>query len=177
MWVALQMRHPGTHIVSPERKRGIVPHMRLTYLNTSLCHLAPHTSTHVHIHAHRRHLMAQSNRNYADCVTFTNSNFPHTIYTHYNRFTALFPGPSGWACARRELLDFMMQGKGKTNRGRHTDHLAVRQSIWTNQCPPPPSLTLGDWKRAQGSKQIRPLHRGDYKPGWLWLPQGDRQQQ
>jgi len=42
---------------------------------------------------------------------------------HHNRFTALFPGPPGWAGARRELLDFMMQGKinkqnnkcGKTN--------------------------------------------------------------
>jgi len=36
---------------------------------------------------------------------------------HHNRFTALFPGPSGWAGARRELLDFMVQGK--INRGRH----------------------------------------------------------
>ena len=26
---------------------------------------------------------------------------------HHNRFTALFPGPPGWAGARRELLDFM----------------------------------------------------------------------
>jgi len=30
---------------------------------------------------------------------------------HHNRFTALFPGPPGWAGARRELLDFMVQGK------------------------------------------------------------------
>jgi len=37
-------------------------------------------------------------------------------YTH-NLFTALFPGQAGWAGARRELLDFMVQGK--TNRGRH----------------------------------------------------------
>jgi len=50
---------------------------------------------------------------------------------------ALFLGPPGWATARRELLDFMVQGK--INRGRHTDHLAGRHSIWTNQCPPPPS--------------------------------------
>jgi len=28
---------------------------------------------------------------------------------------------------------------GKINRGRHIDHLAGRHSIWTNQCPPPPS--------------------------------------
>jgi len=47
-----------------------------------------------------------------------------------------FPGPPGWAGARRELLDFMVQGK--INRGRHTDHPAGCHSIWTNQCPPPP---------------------------------------
>ena len=29
--------------------------------------------------------------------------------------------------------------QGKINRGRHTDHPAERHSIWTNQCPPPPS--------------------------------------
>ena len=39
--------------------------------------------------------------------------------------------------ARRELMDFMVQGK--INRGRHTDHLAGRHSNQTNQCPPPPS--------------------------------------
>ena len=38
------------------------------------------------------------------------------IYTHHhhhnhNRFTALFPGPPGWAGARRKLLDFVMQGR------------------------------------------------------------------
>ena len=55
----------------------------------------------------------------------------------HNRFTALFLGPSGWAGARRELLDFMVQAK--INRGRHTDHPARRHSIRTNQCPPPPS--------------------------------------
>jgi len=48
---------------------------------------------------------------------------------------ALFPGQPGWAGARRELVDFMVQGK--INRGRHTDHPAGRHSIWTNQCPPP----------------------------------------
>jgi len=60
-----------------------------------------------------------------------------TTTPHHNRFTALFPGPPGWAGARRELLDFMVQGK--VNRGRHTDHPAGRHSIRTNQCPPPPS--------------------------------------
>jgi len=56
---------------------------------------------------------------------------------HHDRFMALLPGPSSWAGARRELLDFMAQGK--INRGRHTNHLAGRHSIRTNQCPPPPS--------------------------------------
>jgi len=50
---------------------------------------------------------------------------------------AVFPGPPGWASARRELLEFKAQEK--INRGRHTDHPAGRHSIRTNQCPPPPS--------------------------------------
>ena len=61
----------------------------------------------------------------------------HSYITHHNCFTALFPGPPGWASARRELLDFMVQGK--INRGRYTIHPAERHSIQTNQCPPPPS--------------------------------------
>jgi len=56
---------------------------------------------------------------------------------HHNRFMALILGPSESAGARRELLDFKVQGK--INRGRHTDHPAGRHSIRTNQCPPPPS--------------------------------------
>jgi len=63
---------------------------------------------------------------------------------YHNRFTALFPGPPGWAGARTELLDFMVQGK--INRGRHTDHPAGRHSIRTNQCPPPPSRHINLWK-------------------------------
>jgi len=59
---------------------------------------------------------------------------------HHNRFTALFPGPPGWAGARSELLDFIVQEK--INRGRHTDHPAGRHSIQTNQRPPPPSLIV-----------------------------------
>jgi len=60
---------------------------------------------------------------------------------HNNRFTALFPGPPGWASARRELLDFMVQMK--INRGRHTDHPAGCHSIRTRHgpCPPPPFYT------------------------------------
>jgi len=51
---------------------------------------------------------------------------------YHNYFAALFPGPPGWAGARGELLDFMVQGK--INRGRHADHPAGRHSIRTNQC-------------------------------------------
>jgi len=28
------------------------------------------------------------------------------IHHHHNRFTAILPGPPGWASAKRELLDF-----------------------------------------------------------------------
>ena len=53
-------------------------------------------------------------------------------------FYAPFSGtPPGWSGARRELLDFMVQGK--INRGRHWPHPTGRHSIRTNQCPPPPS--------------------------------------
>jgi len=61
----------------------------------------------------------------------------HSHPHHHNHFMALFPGLPGWASARRELLDFMVQGK--MNRGRHTDHPAGRHSIRTSQCPSPPS--------------------------------------
>jgi len=33
---------------------------------------------------------------------------PFHHHHHNDRFTALFPGPPGWASARRELLDFMV---------------------------------------------------------------------
>jgi len=42
---------------------------------------------------------------------------------------ALFLGPPGWAGARRELLDLMVQGK--INRRRHSDNPAGRHSIHT----------------------------------------------
>jgi len=49
-------------------------------------------------------------------------------------FYGPFSGPPRWAGARRQLLDFIVQEK--INRGRHTDNLAGRHFIWTNQCPP-----------------------------------------
>jgi len=46
-------------------------------------------------------------------------------HTHH-RFTVLFPGPPRSAGARRELLDFMVQGK--INRGRLTIQLGATPS-------------------------------------------------
>jgi len=64
----------------------------------------------------------------------------HVTHKHTTVLWPFFPGLPGWAGARRELLDFVVQGKiNMINRGRHNDHLAGRHSIWTNQCPPPPS--------------------------------------
>ena len=97
-----------------------------------------------------------------DCVTLVeNAHKPH-----HNRFTALFLGPPGWAGARRELLDFMVQGK--INRGGHTDHPAECHSIRTNQCPPPPSPHIfygpDGLSAAQptASKHWRQLAHSDY---------------
>ena len=63
------------------------------------------------------------------CITV--SNLQHYTSTTPQPFYGPFSG------ARRELLDFMVQGE--INRGRHTDHPAGRHSIRTNQCPPPTS--------------------------------------
>ena len=66
-------------------------------------------------------------------------NYWHTFLKLYRPqpFYGPFSGPTGWAGARRELLDFIVQGK--INRGRHTDYPDGRHSIRTKQCPPPPS--------------------------------------
>jgi len=60
-------------------------------------------------------------------LLLTKYHHPQPFYGHFNSRTTLRPG---WAGARRELLDFMVQGK--INRGRHTDHPAGRHSIRTN---------------------------------------------
>jgi len=53
------------------------------------------------------------------------------LNTHtHKRFTALFLGPPGWAGARKEPLDFMVQGK--INRGRHTVRLGATPSKLTS---------------------------------------------
>jgi len=74
---------------------------------------------------------------YNGCTTTKCTTPIHTTPHTHKHFTALLPGPPGWAGARGELLDFMVQGT--INRGRHTDHPDGRHSIRTNQCPPPPS--------------------------------------
>ena len=79
-----------------------------------------------------------------------------------NRFTALFPGPPRWAGARRELLDFMVQGE--INRGRHTDHPAGRHSIRTNQCPPPLSPPF-----FTGQMPFLPPNQQRQSPWLTWL--------
>jgi len=93
-----------------------------TYSVTAFMTVVPHNHTHIQT----------TKTTYFNIMCFINyiANTPH------NRFMALFPGPPGWAGARRELLNFMVQGK--INRGRHIDHPAGRHSIRTKQCPPPP---------------------------------------
>jgi len=71
-------------------------------------------------------------------VTKTNNViFSTTTTTTPRQFYSPFPGPPGWAVARRELLDFTVPGK--INRGRHIDNPDGHHSIRTNQCPPSPS--------------------------------------
>jgi len=74
---------------------------------------------------------------YLDQRSYQQSQTCWAALHHRIRFTALFLGPPGWPGARRELLDFMVQGK--INKGRDTDNPDGRHSIGTNQCPPPPS--------------------------------------
>jgi len=65
--------------------------------------------------------------------TYYNCTLQQRNDTH-NHFTALLPGPPGWASARRNLLD--IYGATEDNKGRHTDHPAGRHSIRTNQWLP-----------------------------------------
>jgi len=87
---------------------------------------------------------------------------------HHNRFTALFLGPPGWASARKEHLDFMVQRE--INRGRHSDHPAGRHSTQTNQCPPPPTPL---WKQTFGTTGtgvfVIPVTKSTAKQPWREL--------
>ena len=76
---------------------------------------------------------------------------PH--HNHRNRFTALFPGPPGWAGARRKLLDFMLQGN--INRGRYTDHPAGRHSI--RNVHDGVTQLKRDWQKTLSQAAERPL--------------------
>ena len=75
--------------------------------------------------------------------TFLPMNVVQCLFSDYSPppppqlFYEPFSGTTQVSGARRELLDFMVQGE--INRGRHTDHVAGRHSIRTNQCPTPPS--------------------------------------
>jgi len=82
--------------------------------------------------------MANYRRFFASCIS-SEPRAAHFRPQHDTTqpFYGPFSGRPGWASARRELLDFMVQGEIK--RGRHTEHLAGRRSIRTNQCPHPPS--------------------------------------
>jgi len=77
------------------------------------------------------------------CTLLYTLTYVHAMFsvshTHTQPFYGPFPGPSRWAGARRELLDFMVQGKINRDRHTHTNHPVGRHSIRTNQCSPPPS--------------------------------------
>jgi len=55
-------------------------------------------------------------------------------------FYGLFSGTT--QVSRYQKRTSGLHGEGKINRGRHTDRLAGRHSIRSNQCPPPPSPYL-----------------------------------
>ena len=81
---------------------------------------------------------------------------------HHNHFTALFPGPPGWAGARRGLLDFMVQGK--INRGR------CRPSGWVplHLDQPVPTSTIP--QRNTVIKNLAPVQLFGRWWCWLWPP-------
>jgi len=80
-------------------------------------------------------------------------------HTHHNRFTALFPRPPGWASARRELLDFMVQRKiieadtptirlGATPSGLTSAHLHHPSIFYGPDALPATQLTVSrHWRQ------------------------------
>jgi len=58
----------------------------------------------------------------------------NTTRPHQNRFTVLFPGPSGWAGARRELLDLWCKGR-LTEADTLTIRLGVTPYFFTGWMP------------------------------------------
>ena len=144
-------RHTLSHVAMlPRFPVSVITH-RITCASASP---VPHDTTDM--------LLLLSNYYYnsaaADCQTWQlNKDDDLDCSNHHNCFTALFPGPPGWAGARRKLMDFKVQGK--INRGRHTDHPAGRHSIWTKQCPPPPSphFLQAGWPSCCSTNSVKAL--------------------
>jgi len=56
---------------------------------------------------------------------------------HHNHFMAFFPDHPGEPVPEENF--WTLWCKGRLTETRHTNHSAGRHSVWTNQCPPPPS--------------------------------------
>jgi len=65
----------------------------------------------------------------------------HT-HTHTTILRPFFRDHPGELVPEKNSWTLWCTVQGKINRGRHIDHPAGRHSIWTNQCPPPPSRIL-----------------------------------
>jgi len=69
-------------------------------------------------------------------------------YCHHNRFTAFFRDTPGWSSAKREFLDFMVQG-------RLTE--ADTPTIRTNQCPIPPIFLQAGCPSCRPTNSVKAL--------------------
>ena len=63
--------------------------------------------------------------------------FNYKHHTTTQPFYGPFSGITRVSRCQKRTSGFMVQGK--TNRGIHINHPAGCHSIWTKQCPPPPS--------------------------------------
>ena len=127
------------------RHKAARPKVMNTFTQLPICHYAnrriyqcKYAATHTHTHA-------------------------HTHWHTHNRLTALFPGLPGWAGARRNLLDFMVQGKiteadtptirlGATSSGLISDPPPSYPNFYAG-CPScrnsPPIIFILAWDRHQ----------------------------
>jgi len=71
-------------------------------------------------------------------------NYVVTPPPHHNRFTALFPGPPASAGARKEFLDFVVQGK-ITEADTPTIRLGTTPSGLTSAHLHHPPIFFTDW--------------------------------
>ena len=83
------------------------------------------------------HVLTQLHSNHRILIYSSSTKLISTVPHTTTVLRPFFWDHPGWAGARRELLDFMVQGK--INRGRHTDNPAGHHCIPTNHYPPPPS--------------------------------------